>query len=210
MVDSLQKKREEIVLRTRDDALDKLRKYHRAFIIRPTGFGKTWINVDIATSEINVKGIKKWKKVIFVVPYRSILEGIKSKYEDKLRGVNCVYLTYSSLARLYDIFMKQGVHCKNISIFEDAEDGLFIFDEVHRIGQKTNSIGKMTGCNKSSKAVMKLMKDFPNAYYMGTTATPYRTDGGEAGYSFLVGIVLYILILSMMLLVINFIMYLYM
>ena len=43
----INEKVEEVQKRTVEEALDKLKKYHKCLIVRPTGFGKTKISLDI-------------------------------------------------------------------------------------------------------------------------------------------------------------------
>lgn len=179
----VKKDKQVIVEESLNASIDLLNDEHIALLIRSTGFGKTWIGSELAA----LKGERrKWKKVIFVVPLRSIEEGIEAKYKSKFGGVNYKYISYSTFALAYTTWQNSvGLNVEDIiPDLEGMEDGLFIFEECHRMGFTGED---MTGVNKSSKFIKLIRSRFPGAYYFGSTATPYRMDGADIMYTFFKG-----------------------
>lgn len=158
-------KKNEIILKTRNACVDLLTSKRKAFLIRDTGFGKTWIMSDLIESKI-------WKKIIYIYPLDSIKSDFINKYSHKLEGIDVKCISYTSLA-LADTLSSSADIVDVLPDLVGMENGLFIFDEAHRLG----IVGEdRIGVNKSSNFVEKILKYYPNAYYFGATATPIRTD----------------------------------
>lgn len=155
----INKKVEEVQKRTVEEALDKLKKYHKCLIVRPTGFGKTKISLDIG---------KKFKNIVFCYPYNNIKNDI-IEY-----GVQAKLLSYSHIRNLY----KTGEE-KFTKYFKEfnKRGTIFIFDEAHFLGGY-----------KIQQAVDKLMEICEKANYLGITATPRRSDHMDIKWHFFDGI----------------------
>lgn len=130
----------------------------RCLIIRPTGFGKTYIMTHIC---------KLYKSVIYLVPRKSIINQIygqdKGKFIDFAKS-KIKFLTYQKL-----VFMSKRLSSRE-DYFEyfnapNSKNTLIIFDEAHSMG-----------ADKTSFAIDKLLKVYTKAHYLGGTATPNRSD----------------------------------
>lgn len=154
----INEKVEEIQKRTVEEALDKLKKHHKCLIVRPTGFGKTKISLDIG---------KKFKNIVFCYPYNNIKNDI-IEY-----GIPMLLLSYSNIRDLY----KSGEE-NFVKTFKDFNKrrSIFIFDEAHFLGGYV-----------IQQAVDKLMKICPRANYLGITATPRRSDHMDIKWHFFDG-----------------------
>lgn len=81
-------KKNEIILKTRNACVDLLTSKRKAFLIRDTGFGKTWIMSDLIESKI-------WKKIIYIYPLDSIKSDFINKYSHKLEGIDVKCISYT-------------------------------------------------------------------------------------------------------------------
>ena len=63
----------EVREKTREDVLAKLKKYKKCLIIRPTGYGKTYLLTDLMTM---------YKKVLYLYPTEVISDTVKNRYAD--------------------------------------------------------------------------------------------------------------------------------
>ena len=158
--------------KTLDDALVKLNNYGKCCILRPTGFGKTFILTEL---------IKHYAKVLYLYPSAVIRDTVVNRYYDSIYDEdaqdyidedgnvidpetietaqamceikNTTLMTYSKLARLTD------------AEFDNMDFDLIIFDECHKIGAPKTRI-----------AVNRLFTDNPDSHFIGATATPTRMD----------------------------------
>lgn len=161
--------------KTLDDTKAKLAKYHKDMVIRPTGFGKTWMLTEL---------IKSYNKILYLYPAEVIKDTVVNRYCNSLydpvqqdyidengrvvdpetidtvlemgdlKDIKDVTLmTYSKLIRLTD------------DDFANMDYDLILFDEAHRIGAARTSL-----------AVHELFAANPNADFVGATATPTRMD----------------------------------
>lgn len=148
--EKIMKKQEEVFL----ESEQLLQKNKRCLILLPTGMGKTFLAFQL---------MQKYKKVIFFYPSDLIRSETERKYVEQMEDKEKVLsMSYMALALL------EKVDLKKKECFQDmnSEDCLFVFDEAHRMaGQKTY------------KVIERLMEAFPNAHYLGMTATPFRPDG---------------------------------
>lgn len=100
---------------TYNDVLEKLNKYGKCFVIRPTGFGKTYMMAGL---------MQQYKNVLFLYPTNIVADVVKRVYGD---------LDYSNITFMsYLAFVKADI--KSLSKFD-----LVVCDEAHRLGgEKTN------------------------------------------------------------------------
>ena len=148
--------------KTSKDTTRLLKKWGKAIIIRPTGFGKTWLLTTL---------ISMYDKVLYVYPSQVIKDTVVDKYyrdldenEDAsidpetidlintLREngeiMNCDLMTYNKLARSTK---------KELS---KPQYDLIIFDECHRLGGYATKI--------ATETLMTVQK---KAKFVGATAT---------------------------------------
>lgn len=150
---------QEIREKTKEDVLKKLKTYHKCMIIRPTGYGKTFLMTELA-------GL--YQHVLYLYPAEVIADTVRQRYcqlydmpdADTIESIramrsfaNVDMMTYAKLIRLSDDELQ------NMSY--DA----IIIDEAHRIG-----------AIRTMEAISQLLANLPNADLIGATATPNRTD----------------------------------
>ena len=130
-----------------------LNKYHRCALIRPCGFGKTYLAKKFFKSP-------KYNKCLFLYPNSDAkdLPAIKGNHISKQIDIQ----TYSWL-------ISQNKKNK----IESMDYDLIVFDEMQYIGGDEN--GK--GAYETYKAVTKLINTHPHTHFLGMTATPFRMDG---------------------------------
>ena len=153
--------KEEIRKKTREDLKAKLAKYHKCALIRPTGFGKTFLLTDL---------IRSYKNVLYLYPADVIRNTVIDRWISEDESIdeetaeivknmknlpNATLMSYMKLIRLSDEEFKE---------FRNYD--LIIMDEVHRVGGELTKI-----------AVGKLIKNAVSADIVGATATPNRMDG---------------------------------
>lgn len=173
--------------KTLDDVLSKLHHYHKCMVIRPTGFGKTFLLTEL---------IKHYNKVLYLYPSAVIRDTVVNRYYDNLYNEvsndyideegniidpetidafialneieNTTLMTYHKLIRLTD------------AEFANMNYDLILFDEAHRIGGPKTKI-----------AVSQLFAANPNADFVGATATPTRMDNFDVTSVFFSDIMTY-------------------
>ena len=143
---------EDIRNRTYDDAVRLLSTNGRAAVIRPTGFGKSWMNVRFVKEG-------KYRKVLYMYPAEVVRDAALHAFygedipeERTIEGVD--FITNASFARMTDEDLK------NLNDYD-----LFIIDECHKIGG-----------DKTSDNLDKLIELCPDLKILGATATPERLD----------------------------------
>lgn len=154
----INEKVQEVQESTIKEAMSILKKYRKCLVVRPTGFGKTKIALDIAS---------KYTHAVFCYPFNNIKNDILSY------GIDIKLLSYSNIRDIY----KSGneTFCKYFEQF-NRKNTIFIFDEAHFLGGY-----------KLQQAVDKLMEICPKASYLGITATPRRTDRMDIKWHFFDG-----------------------
>lgn len=154
---------------TRQEVEQLLDSVKKCLLVRPTGFGKTYLTVDLA---------KNYDKVYYFYPQECLLADIRDKYpsiitmESNGQWESINYMTLVSMSkdsRLQDVFYLS-------ELFQNTQKILFILDEAH-----------MAGAEQTSKVIYSLLKRFPNAYWLGATATPDRMDDFDISKEFFDG-----------------------
>ena len=141
--------------------LSKLREYSsKGLIIAATGTGKTYLSAF----DVQAFGAKK---VLFLVHNRSIIRTAKKTYKNIFPKRSILELTTKNQKELYhhDIVFSTDKTAYKVFIqggFKQSHFDYVIFDEAHRIGEKT----------LYAKIISYLKPDF----MLGMTATPERTD----------------------------------
>lgn len=146
--------------RTALDVFEKLTKYNKCLVARPTGFGKTTMMASI---------LRDYKKVLYLYPADIIESTVKEKYwgdDGCIDDIsNVTFMTYMRVAisGLFEIKSKP----------EFKGYDLIVCDEVHKIGAEKTC----TGLNE-------IIKANPEAQLIGLTATPIRSDGFDISSEF--------------------------
>lgn len=158
--------------KTYQDVVDTLKEHGKCALVRPTGFGKTWILTEL---------IKHYNNVLYLYPAAVIRDTVVNRYYDSMfdstemeyideegqtvdpdtvdmfieakRIEKCTLMTYAKLIRLSNDEIK------------DMKYDLILMDEVHRVGAPKTKI-----------AVEKLFAMNKKAHFVGATATPIRMD----------------------------------
>lgn len=158
---------------TLDECARLLDKYKKCFLIRPTGFGKTWLMTELA---------KSCRKVLYLYPSQVIKDTVVDRYYSlpdsdpdepidpetmeamKSMGTipGCDLMTYAKLIRLDE------------TDFQNMSYELVIFDEAHRMGGP-----------KTKLACEKLFAGLDlDTKFIGATATPTRMDNFDVSSHF--------------------------
>lgn len=169
----IQKDKTVIRLEAKIDCLDKLNKFGRCALLRPTGFGKTWMVSELTT---------EYDNVLYLYPSKVIKNTAKQRIDDFYDDTeeleryelgsntesfrNVTFISYLKLVNLY----------KQDRLSELDNYGLIIMDEVHRIGAE-----------KTYEAVKTLCENF-KGHILGVTATPDRMDAEDVITDFFYGI----------------------
>ena len=171
-------------VKTLEDTKRLLAEYHKAIILRPTGFGKTWILTELIRSN--------YKRVLYLYPQKIVGDTVRNYHNDLERKKietefnnenidaetielykslennteikNCELMTY------YALIMKSDAELKTFA----KQFDLIICDEAHRLGGPKTKI-----------AVDKLFK-YANKTtdFVGATATPTRMDNFDVSSHF--------------------------
>ena len=151
---------------TKNEAVKLLNENGKCLIVRPTGFGKSYILANIAPL---------YKRVIYFYPTEIISLDVQTKYQSILKKVDIDFVSYTYMTNIW----KKGTIETDLVLQRVTNDSntLFIFDEAH-----------LTGGNKISQALDELLKTYPKAHLLGATATPNRSDYFNIRYHFFDGI----------------------
>lgn len=135
--------------KTEKETLELLDTYGKCAIVRPTGFGKTYILSHI---------LRKFKNILYLYPSDIIRKTVIENCQNNKELDHIIFMTYQSLVRFSDCDFENLKH-ENID--------LVIADECHKLGARKTQI-----------AMTKLMKTLPKSVkLLGATATPERMDG---------------------------------
>ena len=167
--------------RTLADAKKILKRYHKCLVVRPTGFGKTWLLTEL---------IRSYKNVLYLYPSAVVADTVVDRYYDleledmkaedayidpetietvsALRDSNniknCDLMTYAMLIRQTD---------RQLASLSKRYD-LIICDEAHRLGGAKTKI-----------AMERIMAKAPlSTDFIGATATPTRMDNFDVASHF--------------------------
>lgn len=134
--------------RTLDACYNMLSKYGTCMMVRPTGFGKSYIMAQLS---------KKYKKSLYVYPTEIISVEMQENYKEVLS--NTSFISYRKLLEQF----KRGK--AEQTILNSGYD-IIMFDEVHYIG------------SRGFKQLYKILEEARNRgiKLLGATATPDRTD----------------------------------
>lgn len=159
--------------KTLNECVRLLDKYKKCILIRPTGFGKTWLLTEL---------VKRFRRVLYLYPSQVIRDTVVDRYYDlpdqdpddvldpetleAMQSVGripgCDLMTYAKLIRLDD------------DDFQNMDYELVICDEAHRMGGAKTKIA----CERLF-AVLD-----PDTKFIGATATPTRMDNFDVASHF--------------------------
>lgn len=148
-------KRLEISIRTFNDTKEKLEKFGRCNVIRPVGFGKTYMLTELATNG-------GYKKVYYFYPREIIRSQVEIDYWDKIQKShsNIKFYTYAKLSRSAGLVEESDW-------LQGLNGSLFIFDESHFIGGE-----------KVSQAFLELYEKYKGkCHFLGASANRIRDLG---------------------------------
>lgn len=171
--------------KTKNDVLEKLDKYHKCMIIRPTGFGKTFLLTEL---------IKHFNKVLYLYPSAVIKDTVVNRYYNSIYDENNdnyvdedgniidpeTVNTFISMSKIENVTLMTYNKLIRLTDLADMNYDLILFDEAHRIGGLKTKI-----------AVSELFAKNPNAYFVGATATPTRMDNFDVTSVFFSDIMTY-------------------
>ena len=141
---------------TMNEAIEILNIEGKCLIVRPTGFGKSYILSHIAPL---------YDHVIYLYPKNIIQLDVERKYKAIIKDLDIHFISYSMMVSL---LKRKEIGSKEVEYFAqftNDERSLIIIDEAH-----------LAGGSKVSKALDKLIDTYPKAHVLGATATPTRTD----------------------------------
>ncbi|QDP49210.1 MAG: putative ATP-dependent DNA helicase [Prokaryotic dsDNA virus sp.] len=153
----------EYQLKAMSDVADKGWKHKKILLVAPTGSGKT----VIASALIQV-ALEKGHKCLFVAHRRELIMQCSKKLHDFDVNHGVIMAGKSATPRA----KTQVASIQTFTIRSKKEDfikpeaTLIILDEAHR---------------SASKSFQDLMDLYPNAMFIGLTATPCRNDGKGLG-----------------------------
>ena len=149
-------------------AIDKIRNYFakgkkNVLLVAPTGSGKT----VIASSMID-QALSKGKSCLFVAHRRELVMQCSRKLADFRvnHGVLMANKSETEEAKAQVASVQTFTSRKDRDDFVKPQADLVILDEAHR---------------SVSNSFQELINEYPNAYVVGLTATPCRSDGRGLG-----------------------------
>lgn len=146
-------------IRTYNNVVDLLYRYHKCAVVRPCGFGKTYLAKKL---------FKRYKKCLYLYPQADaeglldINDSLKRDKKNKNKMGNVTTMTYVALAR------------KTPEQIAEMEYDLVFMDEMQYLGAGKDD---ETSLVHTYPSVKKLMELHPYTHFVGATATPQRMDG---------------------------------
>lgn len=155
--------------KTFTEAMERLRVYGITNIIRPTGFGKSYILAKITSSKYY--GKYRYNKCLYLYPLDIIKKDISKKYGDNTKEPhlhNTDFVSYSSLNRIRDKGYKYSKSGEVLTLEEFiGQYDLVMCDECHLCGAE------------GFKACWSRISDLfgvDKIHLIGVTASPNRMD----------------------------------
>lgn len=145
-------------IRTFENIVDLLYRYHKCMMIRPCSFGKTTIAKKL---------FKMYGKCLYLYPNAdaegllSIDRAVKRDKKNNKRMGKLTTMTYAKLAG------------KSPEEIEKMDYDIVFMDEAHFLGAGKD----MKDGDHTYGAVKCLMETHPHTHFVGATATPNRMDG---------------------------------
>lgn len=158
MLTNIDKKREQLQAETFSEVLNLLNEHNRCAVIRPTGWGKTYLFSQL---------IKKYQRVLYIYPTDSVLTMVTETLAKdniiigtKKNGGDgkVIPMTFTRLSRVTDNQLKS---------LKKYHYDLVVIDELHKGGAK-----------KSADVLEELIPFWSErgTHVVGGTATPLRSD----------------------------------
>lgn len=145
---------------TIEEAIEKLDKYGVCNILRPTGFGKSYMLAKITSRKTGRK--YRYNKCLYIYPLTIIMEDVKFQYGEESNGEvklhNTEFISYKKIGEM----AARGELKDYIKDFD-----LIMCDECHTCGRET------------FQKVWEIIKDMfgpDKKHLIGVTASPDRMD----------------------------------
>jgi superfamily II DNA or RNA helicase/transposase len=130
----------------------------RGAVVLPPGMGKTVFAAHAIDLSVASKKVRA-QKILFLAHQKELLEGARRQFENHLPGM-AVGQVYGGVRRDGDIVLAT-VQSDPADLFDDDAFDLVIVDEAHHV---------------MSKTYLRQFDHFRPKYWLGLTATPYRSD----------------------------------
>ncbi len=141
--------RDKLAHETYTEVFKMLSEHKKCMLLRPTGFGKTFLLAHIT---------KQFKKVLYLYPLDIIRLDVKTKYR-KIVNTATNFASYRKVVSLYT-----QDKLRLIALVKEYD--LVICDEAH-----------MAGAKKTFEALKYIINECKDTNFLGATATPERSDG---------------------------------
>lgn len=130
----------EISQSTLNETLDKLNKNNRVLVVRPTGFGKSFMLAGLTSNEIR-PGELRFNKCLYIYPTKVIKQDVINTYgpcgKDERAGMlkNTTFISYSKLTGIINnLDAKKAATLKGLELFDGivdiSSDGDWRADEI--------------------------------------------------------------------------------
>ena len=167
--------REEWQNNTMNDMEESLNRYGKYAMLRPTGFGKTYLSA-MATNMPDIIN----KKVVFVYVseiLRITFDNYTRTYIDKNGRKHKPVIKNGDKRIKYETYTSVAMHWQDDEYLQELFDGvgLIIFDEMQRMG----AINTMKGIDNALKYI-----NSHNIKIIGASATPERSTGMDVCYKY--------------------------
>lgn len=146
--------RDRVQQRTYMEVVEKLEQYGICNLVRPVGFGKTYLLARLAED-------REYSAVVYFYPNVTV----RMQSIGECCSKEIYYVTYQMLARQYNS-IESGEFIRKVTGRNIDKGILFIFDESHFIGG-----------DKTSEAFLRLYNTYREGnYFVGSTATSIRNN----------------------------------